>query len=127
MNSKEFVAELGKVRELMNQQKYTNAQKILNKLKNIENDLPQDINYDLIHQLYQLDSNSKSIINQQKILKVLEDLLIKTKSITFTDLNHALRDNEILRLSEEVLRREVELLILRNKLNCRINKDTIIL
>ena len=127
MNPKEFIERLNVARELMTQEKYSDAIKILDNLKSKEKSSGYDYNYNLIHQLYQLDSNCRSAFHQQVILRFLKNISIKRKSITFNELNQELRDKGILNLNEEILRREVELLILRNQLHCEIDEDTIIL
>ncbi|MFX0027602.1 MAG: hypothetical protein ACFE8B_00205 [Candidatus Hermodarchaeota archaeon] len=126
MEPKKFLEELNTVRELMTKEMYIDALKILEKLKKSDKEINQDHNYTLIHQLYQLDSNCKSALNQQLIQNYLENVLNKRKTITFRDLNRNLRDKGILDIDEDVLRKEVELLILRNRLHCRIDKETII-
>ena len=127
MNPKEFIEKLNGVRELMTQEKYTEAIKILDRLKNTEKNSGYDYNYDVIHQLYQLDSNCRSVYNQQIILNHLKNISDKKKSISFEELNQELKDKYNLNLNDQILRREVELLILRNKLYCKIDKDIIIL
>jgi len=127
MNPKEFIEKLNDVRGLMTQEKYFDAIQILDKLKKIEKNSGYDYNYDVIHQLYQLDSNCRSVYNQQIILNHLKNISDKMKSISFEELNQELKDKYNLNLNHQILRREVELLILRNKLYCKIDKDTIIL
>ena len=127
MNPKEFIEKLSDVRDLMTQEKYFDAIQILDKLKKTEKNSGYDYNYDVIHQLYQLDSNCRSVYNQQIILSHLKNISDKKKSIFFEDLNQELKDKYNLNLNDQILRREVELLILRNKLYCKIDKDTIIL
>lgn len=127
MNPKEFIEKLNDVRGLMTQEKYFDAIKILDKLNKTEKNSGYDYNYDVIHQLYQLDSNCRSVYNQQIILNHLKNISGKKKSISFEDLNQELKDKYNLNLNDQILRREVELLILRNKLYCKIDKDTIIL
>jgi len=125
MNPKEFIEKLNDVRGLMTQEKYFDAIKILDKLKKTEKN--NNYNYDVIHQLYQLDSNCRSVYNQQIILNHLKNISDKKKSISFEELNQELKDKYNLNLNDQILRREVELLILRNKLYCKIDKDIIIL
>jgi hypothetical protein len=127
MNPKDFLEKLNSIQELMSEEKYSEAIKILDKLKNLEKSSDIDYHYDLIHRLYQLDSNCRSAFHQQVILKFLKNISIKRKSITFKKLNQELREKGILVLNEEILRREIELLILRNQLYCKIDEDTIIL
>ena len=125
MNPNEFIEKLNDVRGLMTQEKYFDAIQILDKLKKTEKN--SNYNYDVIHQLYQLDSNCRSVYNQQIILNHLKNISDKKKSISFEELNQELKDKYNLNLNDQILRREVELLILRNKLYCKIDKDTIIL
>ena len=125
MDSQEFVKHLNEIQDLMEKENYTEALKLIDKLKIAEK--KADFNYNLTHRLYQLDSNSRSLYNQQIILANVRDLFKKYKSITFQELNHVLRSKNKLNLTDEILRREIELLILRNQLAWNIEKDTIIL
>ncbi|MHA2183015.1 MAG: hypothetical protein ACXAAH_16480, partial [Promethearchaeota archaeon] len=90
MDPKEFMKLLNDARELMIQEKYTEAMEILENLKEIDKTSEIDYNYDLVHQLYQLDSNCKSAHHQQIILKVLNEIKIKKNSISLKDLNSVL-------------------------------------
>lgn len=116
MNPTEFIKLLNEVRELMIQEKYADAIIILDKLKDDEQKNKDEFNYNLIHQLYQLDSNCKSAYRQQIILEYLKNISSEKKSISFHELNQKLREKGSLNISDEILRREVELLILRNLL-----------
>ena len=126
MNPQEFEQLLNEARELMTQEKFTEASVILEKLKGIDKISEYDYNYNLIHQLYQLDSNCKSAHHQQIILEIITNIPTTKNSISLNELNELLRDKENLNISEEILRREVELLILRNLLSCRIEKNQLI-
>lgn len=125
MNSQEFVKHLNEIQDLMEQEDYKEAIKLIEKLKIVEK--KADLNYNLTHRLYQLDSNSRSFYNQQVILANVGNLSKKYKSITFQELNRVLRSKKELNLTDDILRREIELLILRNKLAWKIEKDSIIL
>lgn len=113
-----FIKQLNEARELMLQEKYKDAIKILEKLKEIEKN--NNYNYDLIHQLYQLDSNCRSVYNQQVILNHIKRLSKDKSSISFRDLNQVIQKAGEISPSEDTLRKEVELLILRNLLTCKI-------
>ena len=126
MDPKEFMKLLNEARELMTQEKYTEAMVILDNLKDLDKTSEHDYNYDLVHQLYQLDSNCKSAYHQQIILEIINDIPNTKNSLSLDDLNSLLKDKEKLNISEEILRREVELLILRNLLNCKIEGDQLI-
>ena len=126
MNPKEFMKLLNEARELMTQGKYTEAIVILETLKNSDKSSEYDYNYDLVHQLYQLDSNCKSAYHQQKILEIIKNFPITKNSIKFEEIHKLLRVKVDLNISEEILRREVELLILRNLLNCKLEGDQLI-
>lgn len=126
MNPKEFMKLLNEARELMTQGKYTEAIVILETLKNSDKSSEYDYNYDLVHQLYQLDSNCKSAYHQQKILEIIKNFPITKNSIKFEEIHKLLRVKGDLNISEEILRREVELLILRNLLSCKIEGDRLI-
>jgi len=126
MNPKEFMKLLNEARELMAQEKYTEAVAILETLKNSDKSSEYDYNYDLVHQLYQLDSNCKSAYHQQRILEIIKNIPIIKNSIKLDEIYKLLRVKGDLNISEEILRREVELLILRNLLNCKIEGDQLI-
>lgn len=126
MNPKEFMKLLNEARELTTQGKYTEAIVILETLKNSDKSSEYDYNYDLVHQLYQLDSNCKSAYHQQKILEIIKNFPITKNSIKFEEIHKLLRVKVDLNISEEILRREVELLILRNLLSCKIEVDRLI-
>jgi Mn-containing catalase len=126
MNPKEFMKLLNEARELMTQEKYTEAIVILENLKSSDKSNESDFNYELVHQLYQLDSNCKSAYHQQRILEIIKNLPIPNNSIKLEEIYKVLRVKENLDITEEILRREVELLILRNLLNCKIEGDQLI-
>ncbi len=126
MNPQEFRKKLNEVRELMAQEQYKEALNLLEKLKKDEANGESDFNYNLIHKLYQLDSNCKSALHQQLILERLLNISNNEKRISFTELNEDIKKNLDLNISEEILRREVELLILRNLISCRIEETTIV-
>ena len=72
MNNKEFMNHLNEVQKLMDLEKYKEAMILLDKLKEIEKN--SNLNYDITHRLFQLDSNSRSLYNQQIILKNLDNI-----------------------------------------------------
>ncbi|MFX1477308.1 MAG: hypothetical protein ACFFCI_04180 [Promethearchaeota archaeon] len=120
MNPEEFNKYLNAVRELMIQEKYVDAIAILDKLKDNEQKNNDEFNYNLIHQLYHLDSNCRSAYRQQVILEYLKIISSEKKLISFNELNQKLREKGSLNISDNILRREVELLILRNLLMGKI-------
>ncbi len=125
MNTEEIINQLNEVQKLMNLEKYKEAIVLLDKLKELDN--TNNFNYNISHRLYQLDSNSRSLYNQQVILKSINNLSVKDDSINFQELNQLLKLNYNLNLDPKILRREIELLILGCQLPWKINKDTIIL
>ena len=110
METKEIVKQLNIVRELMKEEKYTDAITLINKLKELDKN--NDFDYTFTHQLYQLDSNARSLYNQQIILKQIQEISSNQNSITFNNLNQLLKQKTELNLSNDILRREVEILIL---------------
>ena len=124
MDSQEFIRKLNEVEELMGQEHYKEAINIIENLKEIEK--ISNFNYNLTHRLYQLDSNSQSLYNQQVILKILNELMKLKTSISIQELNQITNKNSALNLGNDVLKREIELLILRNLLTCRIDGDRLI-
>ena len=124
MNTKEFMNQLNEVQKLMNSEKYKEAMILLDKLKEVEKNT--NLNYNITHRLFQLDSNSRSLYNQQVILKNLNNISKLNASISFQELNLVIKDRDELELSNDILRREVEILILRNLITCRIDGERLI-
>ena len=118
MEANDFVRDLNEAQELMRNEKYQDALILLGKLK--EADKAGDFDYNLTHKLYQLISNSQSLYNQQIVLKSLKEISQKRKSISFNELKEILNKQENLEIDELVLRREVEILILRSLLEVRL-------
>jgi len=125
LETKEIVKQLNKVRELMKEEKYDDAITLINKLKDLDKN--NDFDYTFSHQLYQLDSNARSLFNQQIILKQIQEISSNQTSITFNNLNQLLKQKTELNLSNDILRREIEILILRNQLICKLDGENIIL
>ena len=118
MDANDFVRDLNDAQELMRTEKYQEALVILGKLK--EADKAGNFDYNLTHKLYQLISNSQSLYNQQKVFSTIQKISHKQKSISFQKLKEILKEQENLDIDEQVLRREVEILILRSLLKCKI-------
>ena len=116
MESQEFVKQLIEVQELMKEERYAEALVLLSKLKEIEK--KGEFDYNLTHKLFQLDSNCRSLFNQDKILKQIQNFSQNQNSISFQELKESIKTD--LNLDVYILRREVELLILRGLLNCKI-------
>ena len=123
METQEIVKELNNIKELMTQEKFAEAIVLIEKLK--EKDKASDFDYTHTHQLYHLDSNARSLYNQQIILKRIKEISLNQNSITFQYLNKLLKSYNELNLSEDILRREIEILILRNQLKCKLDGETI--
>lgn len=121
MDEKEFVEQLNKAKELMTQEKYNEAINLIEEIKEIER--KSDINYNLTHRLYQLDSNIHSLYNQQVILNHISEISRKQKSVSLQEINLLIKRSAKLDISEDILRREIELLVLRNLLSCKIDGD----
>jgi hypothetical protein len=125
MEANDFAKDLNDAQELMRNEKYQEALIILGKLK--EADKAGSFDYNLTHKLYQLISNSQSLYNQQRVLSVIERISHNQKSISFQQLKEILNEHENLDLDEQVLRREVEILILRSLIECKIEGNDLIL
>ncbi len=125
METKEIVKQLNIVRELVKEEKYDDAITLINKLKELDKN--NDFDYTFTHQLYKLDSNARSLYNQQIILKQIQEISNDQNSITFNNLNQLLKQKTELKLSNDILRREIEILILRNQLICKLDGENIIL
>ena len=124
MEANDFVKELNDVQELMRNERYPEALIILGKLK--EADKEGSFDYNLTHKLYQLISNSQSLYNQQRVLSVVKEISHTEKSISFIELNDILKKQENVELDELILRREVEILILRSLLECKIEGNDLV-
>lgn len=124
MDSIEFIQKLNEVQEFMLQENYKEAIILIDRLKQLEK--TGNFDYNLTHRLYQLDSNSRSLYNQQIILTTINDLSSKSEYISFHELNQTLKEMDKIDLSDDILKREIEILILRNLLSCRIDKEKII-
>ena len=125
MKKQEFIDKLNQVQDLMKKEKYRDALLLLDKLKTVEKSM--DFDYNLTHKLYQLDSNTQSLNNQQIILNNIQKMSKKQSSISFNELYQIIKEKDNLILPIDILRREIELLILRNLLECKIEGDKIII
>ncbi len=119
MERSNFIELLAEVSQLMKNEKYQEALILIDKLKEIEK--KGDFDYNLTHKLYQLDSNTRSLYHQEVILKQINSLAAKQSSTSFKEL-HELIKNE-LNIDESTLRKEIELLILRDKIQIQIDKN----
>ncbi len=124
MESQDFLKQLSRVQELMQNEKYKEAISIIEKLKQIESQ--GDFDYNLTHKLYQLDSNAHSLFNQQKILELITNLSISNNSISFQELNQLLKERSEIILSDDIIQREVELLILRNLISYKVEGNKLV-
>ncbi len=124
MNNSEFIKKIQEVQLLMKDEKYQEALIILDKLKEIEK--AGNFDYSLTHKLYQLISNSHSLYNQQMVLKVIQKESSQQGSISFSELMKILKNRENIGIDEPILRREIEILILRSLLHCRIEGDELV-
>ena len=111
MKPNEFAIKLNEVQELMAKEKYKEALVILKNLKEL--DKISDFDYNLTHKLYQLDSNTRSLYNQQIILERLNSIDKEIDMISVSEFNEILKIKDDLLLEEPILRRELEILILR--------------
>ena len=124
MDANDFVKDLNDAQELMRNEKYQDALILLGKLK--EADKAGDFDYNLTHKLYQLISNSQSLYNQQKVLSAIQKISQKRKSISFLELKEIVNEHENLDINEQVLRREVEILILRSLLEAKLEENDLV-
>ncbi len=124
MNNSEFIKKIQEAQLLMKDEKYQEALIILDKLKEIER--AGNFDYSLTHKLYQLISNSHSLYNQQMILNVIQKESSQQESISFSELMKILKNRENIGIDEPILRREIEILILRSLLHCRIEGDELV-
>ena len=122
MKKDEFKHQLNLALELMKEEKFKDALNLLEALKNIEK--ATDFDYSLTHKLYQLLSNCQSLHNQNLILNHIKEISKIRTTITFHELNQLLTND--LTISDAILVREIELLILRGLLSCKIEGNRII-
>ena len=111
MKPNEFADSLNEVQELMAKEKYKEALVLLENLKDL--DKTSDFDYNLTHKLYQLDSNTRSLYNQHIILERLNSINKEKIMISIAEFNEMLKLRDNLLLKEPILRRELEILILR--------------
>lgn len=119
MDRQDFIKQLADISELMAKEKYQKALILIENLKEIEK--KGDFDYNLTHKLYQLDSNTRSLYNQEVILKHINTLAAKQTSISFKNLHELIKDD--LHVDESTLRKEIELLILRDKIQIQITEN----
>lgn len=126
MNSKEFYNKLMEAQNLMLSEKYKEALILLEDLKQLEKD--GDFEYELIHRLYQLISNANSFYNQQVILGILNSNTLNKnqKFIYVEELGEHLKKEAGLELDISTLKRELELLVLRDLTSLQIEGNKII-
>lgn len=124
MDDQKFIKQLNEVQDLMQQEKYQEAVILIEKLKEFEK--KNNYDYNLTHRLYQLDSNAHSLYNQQVILHIINDLSKRYDSISFQELNRVLKEKKELNLSNDILQREIEILILRSLISCKIDGEKLI-
>ncbi len=124
MDANDFVRDLNDAQELMRSERYQDALVILDKLK--EADKAGNFDYNLTHKLYQLISKSQSLYNQQRVLSVVKEISQEQTSISFIDLSEILKKQENVVLDELILRREVEILILRSLLDVKIDGNHLV-
>ena len=124
MEANDFVRDLNDAQELMRNEKYQEALILLGKLK--EADKAGSFDYNLTHKLYQLISNSQSLYNQQRVLSVIKRISRNQKVISFIDLTEILNKQENVEIDEQILRREVEILILRSLLESKIEGNDLV-
>ena len=122
MKTEDFVKKLTQASELMKSERYKEALVILDDLKKV--DEKGDFDYNLTHKLYQLISNTTSLYNQELILKTLDNM--SSKRISFKELIHSVNNQQNLDIDEPNLRKEIELLILRGKLECTLEGDNLV-
>jgi len=119
-----FLRKLREAEVLINQEKYKEALLVLEKLKILEKG--GNFDYSLTHKLYQLISNTISLYNQHIILNALKEISRDKKASTFQDLLEYLNGSSEIDIDGPTLRKEVELLVLRNIASYKIDGNKII-
>jgi Rad3-related DNA helicase len=125
MKSEEFVRKLSEAEDLIMNEKYGESLELLSDLKEIE--LKENFDNNLTHKLYQLISNAESLLNQKRITEGLTKIAQGHKRMDFKSLSEYFSKHMNLNLEPEIVRREIELLILRGKVPYKIKKKTLVL
>jgi hypothetical protein len=125
MEPKEFNKLLNQAEKLINQEKYVDALNLLHELKEVE--LRGDFDTSLTHRLYLLTSNAESLVNQKKIIQVVLDLARDHKEIDFNSLCSLINQTMDVNFEPAILKREIEFLILRNKIPYKIEGNKLVL
>ena len=73
-----------------------------------------------------MNSNSQSLYNQHRVLSAIKKISLMKKAISFYELNDFLRKEEDTEIDEQILKREVEILILRSLLECKIEGNNLV-
>ncbi|MGV9198342.1 MAG: hypothetical protein ACOC44_02380 [Promethearchaeia archaeon] len=121
MKQEEFEEELYKAQNYMQEEEYQKALSLLYRLREIEK--KGNFNNALTHKLYQLISNSESLHNQKTIITVINNIKKKQDKIKLDALKALINEREDIDLKEEILGREIEILILRGVLPAKIEED----
>lgn len=125
MKSEEFVRKLSEAEDLIMNEKYGESLELLSELKEIE--LKENFDNNLTHKLYQLISNAESLLNQKKITEGLTKIAQDYERMDFKSLSKHFNKHMNLNLEPEIMRREIELLILRGKIPYKIKEKTLVL
>ncbi len=123
MDTNDFISKLNKIQELLSKEEYEFALDIAQELITIEKE--GDFPYNLTHRLYQLNSNAISLNNQSKILPSLQILKKSLKTIEIVEFHQYLKEKEGVSIDIEILRKELELLILRGKIKAIISNNVV--
>ncbi|TFF99637.1 MAG: hypothetical protein EU541_04430 [Promethearchaeota archaeon] len=124
MKPEEFIRQLVEAEDLIKEENYTEALKILSELRKEEQ--KEDFDPNLTHKLYQLISNAESLLNQSSLIEGLIELAQKNHSIAFKDLSEYFSKHKNINLKPAIIRREIELLILREKIPYKIKQNKLI-
>lgn len=126
MEPSEFIEQLSEAQDFIKNEKYKNALNLLYSLREIERE--GDFDYNLTHTLYQLISNAESLLNQAAIIEELSKLTQKDdkNEIDFNSLHIHFKTATDLTIEPELLKREIELLILRDKIPYRIKGNKLV-
>jgi hypothetical protein len=124
MNPEKFVRRLAEAEDLIKEEKYQESLNLLSELKEIE--LQENFDNSITHKLYQLISNAESLLNQKNIIEALSDVAQKHDQMDFEALSTYFRKYKNLDLTPPIIRREIELLILRDKIPYKIKQNSLI-
>jgi len=116
-----FKKELSMAKALIQKEQFQEALNLLEKMKNYEDDVFDD---SLVHNFFMLYSNVQSTVRGEKIYKNLQSFSRLRKKASYKEIFEYLKEKNII-LDMDIIKKEIEILILSGKAPWKANKDTI--